>query len=275
MVIFDLDKLVEDTNLYEKMVELHVGQIVKGVVACNFKEFSFVKVANLSCILPLSEISFDTKQKCLKIGTEIEAVVIKMSEEHGIMLSIKRIKGDPWQTIEEDYKIGQRVNVKVKNIASYGVFVEFGAGLSGLVHRNNLTIQKHVEPKDIVSVGQMIEVQILSIDKERKRIALSLKDCMEDPWEHVEERYHIGQKLSRKIINLLGYGAFFELEPGVEALLHRSELGLTKADKLKKYLSVGDVLEVEIATLDVENRKISLKGNLPTKSDDNTIESDE
>lgn len=206
MVTFDLDKLVEDTNLYEKMVELHVGQIVKGVVACNFKEFSFVKVANLSCILPLSEISFDTKQKCLKIGTEIEAVVIKMSEEHGIMLSIKRIKGDPWQTIEEDYKIGQRVNVKVKNIASYGVFVEFGAGLSGLVHRNDLTIQKHVEPKDIVSVGQMIEVQILSIDKERQRIALSLKDCMEDPWEHVEERYHIGQKLSRKILICLTMG---------------------------------------------------------------------
>ena len=198
-----------------------------------------------------------------------------MSEEHGIMLSIKRLKGDPWQTIEEDYKIGQRVSVKVKNIASYGVFVEFGAGLSGLVHRNDLTIQKHVEPKDVVSVGQMIEVQILSIDKERKRISLSLKDCMEDPWEHVEERYHIGQKLSRKIINLLDYGAFFELEAGVEALLHRSELGLTKADKLKNYLSVGDVLEVEIATLDVENRKISLKGNLPTKSDDNTIESDE
>lgn len=275
MVTLDLNKLVEDTNLYEKMVELHVGQIVKGVVACNFKEFSFVKVATLSCILPSSEISFDKKPKCLKVGTEIEAVVIKMSEEHGIMLSIKRLKGDPWQTIEEDYKIGQRVSVKVKNIASYGVFVEFGAGLSGLVHRNDLTIQKHVEPKDVVSVGQMIEVQILSIDKERKRISLSLKDCMEDPWEHVEERYHIGQKLSRKIINLLDYGAFFELEAGVEALLHRSELGLTQADKLKNYLSVGDVLEVEIATLDVENRKISLKGNLPTKSDDNTIESDE
>ena len=275
MVTLDLEKLVDDVNLYEKMEELHVGQIVKGVVACNFKEFSFVKVANLSCILPLSEISFDTKPKCLKAGTEIAAVVIKMSEEHGIMLSIKRIKGDPWQTIEEYYKIGQRVNVKVKNIASYGVFVEFGAGLSGLVHRNDLTIQKHIEPKDVVSIGQIIEVQIISIDKERKRIALSLKDCKEDPWEHVAERYHIGQKLSRKIINLLDYGAFLELEPGVEALLHRSELGLSKADKLKKYLSVGDVLEVEIATLDVENRKISLKGNLSTISDDNTIESDE
>ena len=137
MVTLDLDKLIEDGNLYEKMAELHVGQIVKGVVACNFKDFSFVKVANLSCILPVSEISFDTKPKCLKVGTEIEAVVIKISEEHGIMLSIKRLKGDPWQTIEDDYKIGQRVNAKVKNIASYGVFVEFGAGLSKVQETNS------------------------------------------------------------------------------------------------------------------------------------------
>lgn len=169
----DIDKLLDNIVPMEDLTELQVGHIVKGVIAGVFNEFSFVKVGPVSCILPVSEVSYNRKPKSPKAGTEIEAVVIRVSEEQGVMLSIKRTKPDPWESIDEMYHVGQRLDVTVKNIVDYG--------------------------------------------------------------------------------------AFFEIEPGLEALLHRSEVGLTKKDKMKNYLSVGQELEVEIGTLDVGNKKISLR----------------
>ena len=255
----DFDKLIDDIIPMEEMRELQVGHIVKGVIAGNMKNFSFVKVGSASCILPVSEISYDKKPKSLKVGTEIEAVVIRVSEEEGVMLSIKRAKSDPWKSIDEVYHVGQRLNVTIKNIVHYGAFVEFGQDINGLVHTNELTIQRHVNPKEIISLGDVKTAEIISIDKEKRRIQLSFKKCMDDPWEHVLEKYHVGQKLICKVVNIPDYGAFFEIEPGLEALLHRSEVGLTKNDNMKKYLSVGQEFEVEIGTLDVENKKISLR----------------
>lgn len=254
----DIDKLIEDINPNEDMQELQVGHIVKGVVACNYKDFSFVRIGPVSCILPKSEISYDKKPQSLKVGKEIEAVVIKVSEEQGVMLSIKRAKNDPWEYLDEIYLVGQRINVSVKNITSYGAFVEFGDGLSGIVHRKELSTRKHFEPNDVVAVGDNREAEIISIDKKNRKVQLSFKKCMYDPWKQVEQNYPVGTKLKSKVINLLDYGAFFELEPGVKALLHRTEVGLTKKDKMKDYLSIGDELEVEICTVDVENKKISL-----------------
>lgn len=182
----DLDEVMKDVTPIDDMKELKVGHIVRGIVACNFKNFSFVKIGNVSCVLPISEISYGKKPKNLKVGTEIEAVVIKVFEEQGVMLSIKRAKSDPWK--------------------------------------------------------------------------------------HVEENYPVGTKLKRKVINLLNFGAFFEMEPGVEALLHRTEIGLTKTDKMKTYLSVGDELEVEVYTVDVENRKMSLRCDTFPAKDNSDIE---
>lgn len=249
--------------------ELQVGDIVKGVVSRNFKDFSFVKVGYISCILPLSEISFDKKPKVLKVGTEIEAVVVKLSEENGVMLSIKRLNHDPWGNIDEKFKVGQRINVLIKNVTDYGAFVELEPNLTGLVHRKELSWQRKFEMSDVIAVGQSVNAEIISINKERKRIELSIKRCEENPWTHVGERHFVGQKLVGKVVNIPDYGAFLELEPGVEALLHRTEMGLTKSDKVKDYISVGDEIEVEIVTLDVENRKISLKRSVSPVIDNN------
>ena len=250
----DIDKLQENIVPMEDLKELQVGHIVKGMIASVFNDFSFVKVGPVSCILPVSEISYDKEPKSPKAGTEIEAVVISVSEEQGVMLSIKRVKPDPW----EMYHVGQRLNVTVKNIVDYGVFVEFGQDMNGLVYFKDITIQKHINPKEILFLGEVKPAEIISIDKEKRRIQLSFKSCMDDPWQHVLEKYHVGQKLICRVVNILDYGAFFEIEPGLEALLHRSEVGFTKKDKMKNYLFVGQELEVEIGTLDVENRKISL-----------------
>lgn len=259
MVNIDFEKLQESVIPMEYLKELEVGHIVKGVIAGVFNNFSFVKVGPVSCILPVSEVSYDKKPKSPKAGTEIEAVVIRVSEEQGVMLSIKRAKPDPWESIDEMYHVGQRLDVTVKNIVDYGVFVEFGQGMKGLVHTKDITIQKHKNPKEILSLGEVKPAEIISIDKEKRRIQLSFKSCMDDPWQHVLEKYHIGQKLICKVVKILNYGAFFEIEPGLVALLHRSEVGLTKKDKMKNYLYVGQELEVEIGTLDLENKKISLR----------------
>lgn len=272
----NIDKTVSNIDLDESSEsELHVGDLVAGVIAHNLKQFSFVKIGNLSCVLPLSEISFDKKPKSLKVGTEIKAVVIRISEENGVMLSIKRATTDPWSNIDEKYHVGQRVNVKVKNITGIGAFVELEQNLSGLIRRKDLSIKRHIEPEEIVSVGQFVGAEIISIEKERRRIHLSMKVLMEDPWTHVQERYSIGQKFTKKVIDILDYGAFIEIEPGVEALLHRTEMGLTKSDKVEHYLSLGDELEVEICTLDVENRKMSLKCDSFSNNHNNTIETNE
>ena len=259
MVNIDIEKLQESVIPMEYLKELEVGHIVKGVIAGVFNDFSFVKVGPVSCILPVSEVSYDKKPKSPKAGTEIEAVVIRVSEGQGVMLSIKRAKPDPWESIDEMYHVGQRLDVTVKNIVDYGVFVGFGQGMKGLVHTKDITIQKHKNPKEILSLGEVKPAEIISIDKEKRRIQLSFKSCMDDPWQHVLEKYHIGQKLICKVVKIPDYGAFFEIEPGLEALLHRSEVGLTKKDKMKNYLSVGQELEVEIGTLDVEKKKISLR----------------
>ena len=159
--------------------ELQVGHIVKGTVASSDRHFSFVKVGNLSCILPTSEISNDKKPRRLQVGTEIEAVVIRLSEENGVMLSIKRAKQDPWETIDEIYHIGQRVIVRVKNITDYGAFVELGNGVVGLIHKTELSYDEYTKPMGIVSFEEVFEAEIIDIEKERRRIQLSRKRCME------------------------------------------------------------------------------------------------
>lgn len=153
--------------------ELQVGYVVKGTVAFNKKHFSFVKVGKLSCILPYSEISHDKKPKQLKIGTEIEAVVIRISEEKGVMLSIKRAKQDPWDIIDDRYHVGQRVKAKVTNVTNYGVFFEIEPGLDALLHWLQMGLSKSDKVKDFISVNEELEVEIISIDKDNRRMSLS------------------------------------------------------------------------------------------------------
>lgn len=266
----DVDNdIIKDDSVFEieETEELQVGHIVKGTVAFNTKQFSFVKVGKLSCILPISEISHDKKPKRLKVGTEIEAVVIRLSEENGAMLSIKRAKQDPWDTIDELYHVGQRLNVKVKNVTNLGAFVELDNGLSGLIHCKDLSYIKSNYPENLISVDDVVEAEIMIIDKERRRIQLSRKKCLTDPWEHVSDTYFVGQKLTRKVVNISNFGAFFEIEPGIDALLHRLQMGLSKSDKVKDFVSINDELEVVIFSIDKENKRMSLSCDKLTKKD--------
>lgn len=273
----NIDKSVSDIDLDDlNESELEVGDIVDGVIACNFKDFSFIKIGNLSCMLPLSEISYDKNPRSLKVGTKIQAVVIRLSDENGVMLSIKRATKDPWSNIDEKYRVGQRVNAKVTNILCYGVFVELEKGLSGFIHQKDLSIKRRVEPEEIVTLGQTVDAEILSIDKEKRKIQLSMKSFLEDPWTHVTEHYSVGQKFILQVTKSYNFGAFFELEPGIDALLHRNELELNKSDKVKDFISAGDELEVEIVSIDIDKKKINLKcDSFSLQDNNNNLETNE
>lgn len=256
----NIDKLLDDVILNPNdLEELKVGYVVKGVVTANFDDFSYVTVADLHCVLPISEVSYDPKPKNPKVGMAIEAVVIRISEEQGIMISMKRLDQNPWDSIDELYKVGQRIKVKVKNIANYGVFVELDNHISGLIHKTELSLKKNANPKEIVAVGQQVEVEIIEIDKERHRIQLSMKRCLESVWENVKKNYFVGQKLVRKVSGVVNFGVFVEMEPGISALLHKSEIDLIKSGTVKEHVSVGDLIEVEIKELSIEAKRMSLK----------------
>lgn len=238
---------------------LQVGYIVKGEVAAKFKDFMFVKVDRVSCVLPYSEISDDIKPKTLKIGSKIEAVVVRIDKDHGVMLSIKRCRKDPWQTIDDFYSVGQHVQAKVTRISNFGAFVEFDDHIPGLIHKNFLTTDRIKNPKDIVEVGQFVEADIIEIDKERRRIQLSMINVDDNPWNKTAEKYEVGQKLNRRVVQVKqGLGVLIELEPEFNAFLHISEMGLTRKHILKNFVSEGDYLDVEIMTIDSKKSRISL-----------------
>lgn len=239
--------------------ELQVGYIVKGEVAAKFKDAIFVKVDRLSCVLPCSELSDDIKPKTLKIGSEIEAVVVRIDKEHGVMLSIKRRKIDLWPTIDNFYSVGQHVQAKVRAIKDFGAFVDFDDCVTGLIHKYYLTTDITKKPEDVVAVGQIVDAEIIEIDKERHRIQLSLIDADNDPWKSMAEKYEVGQKLNRKIVQIKqGLGVLIELEPEFNALLHISEMGLTRKHIIKNFVSEGDFINVEIMTIDTKKKRISL-----------------
>ena len=245
-----------------KTEELHVGHIVKGRVEAKFNDFSFVRVDKLSCILPHSEISYNPKPKGLKAGTEIEAVVIRISEDKQVMLSIKRLKKDPWVDIDDYYRIGQRVHARITSIAPFGVFVEFDDHIPGLIHKRALSDNGREKPSNVVTVGQIVEAEIIEIDKEFRKIQLSLKKRVVDHWEKIAEKYEVGQRIHRKVVKInQGFGVFVELEPGFKALLHISEMGLTKKHVLKNFISEGDYIDVEIKSIETEKKRIALTCN--------------
>ena len=254
----DKGQMIANDLLGDEVEELQVGHIVKGVIATINRRFSYVKVGKLSCILPVSEISYDKRPRNLDVGTEIEAVVIRISDEKGVMLSIKRAKQDPWKTIDEIYHIGQRVLVKVNNITDYGAFVELGNGIVGLIHKTELSYGEYTKPMGTVSFEEVFEAEIIDIEKERRRIQLSRKRCMENPWEHVSEMYHEGQKITSKVVKIKSDFVTFEIEPGIYASIHKTEMGLEKNDKLKNYISIEDEIEVEICSIDVERKIMTI-----------------
>ncbi|HNX69157.1 MAG TPA: 30S ribosomal protein S1 [Candidatus Omnitrophota bacterium] len=248
----------------EKLNTLKVGQLVKGKVK-NITDFGvFIDLGNLDGLLHITDMSWGRvshPSDLAKLGDEIEVVVIGIDKEKGkISLGLKQKGTDPWTSVDQRYSIGNQVHGKVVNILPYGAFVELEPGIEGLVHISELSWTKRVNhPSEILSIGMELDVVILSLDTAAKKISLGAKQAQENPWTTVANKYQVGVRVNGTIRNLTDYGAFVEIEPGIEGLLHVSDISWThKVAKPADVLKKGDAVEVMILAIDTDAKKISL-----------------
>ena len=259
-----------------------VGTRVTGKVVSIVDYGAFVELEEgLEGLVHLSELCW-TKIKHpsqkLKPEDTIEVKVLEIdSATKKLSLSMKQLKPSPWDELALKYPKGARIKGVVKNIADYGIFVGIEEGIDGLVHISDMSWKKIKHPAELFQKGQEIEVEVISIDKEKERLSLSTKKLQEDPWHDVEKKYHAGMSINGRITNIANFGAFVELEDGVEGLIHISEL--IRGKKKGVNINIGDMVEVEVLNVDPEEKKIGLglkglinKGKEPEKQSIKVVE---
>ena len=176
-----------------------------------------------------------------------------------ISLGMKQVEPDPWATIEERYRPGTRVQGRVRNLTDFGAFVELEPGVDGLLHISDMSWTRNVgHPSEILRKGQELETQILNIDRDNKRISLGLKQIQPDPWATVSQRYPMGSRVTGKVVRLTDFGAFVELEAGVDGLLHISQMSNRPISRPDEVVSVGDELTLLVIRVDPNERRIGL-----------------
>jgi small subunit ribosomal protein S1 len=209
------------------------------------------------------------------IGDMVEVIVLKIDrEKEEISLSMKQTEVNPWTVIEEKYPPGTKIKGRVRNLTNYGAFIEIEEGVDGLLHISDMSWAKKVgHPSEIVKKGDKIEAVVLSVDREKKRVALGLKQLSEDPWsKEIPERFKVGDIIKGKVTKLTNFGAFLELGKGIEGLLHISEFSNEKVANPAEAVNIGEELEVRVIRIEPEARKIGL--SLKKLSESDTKQSD-
>lgn len=243
-----------------------IGSKVNGQVVNIVNYGAFVKLeTGIEGLVHISEMSWTRRinhpSEMLAIGDTVEIVVLKINKEkEEISLSIKQTEVNPWTLIEQKYPPGTKIKGRVRNITNYGVFVEIEEGIDGLLHVSDLSWAKKItHPSELVKKGEKIEAVVLSVDREKKKVALGVKQLTEDPWEkEIPEKYHVGDTINGKITKLTSFGAFVDLGGGLEGLLHISELSDKKVSNPAEVVSVGNDVEVKIIKIDPSAKKIGL-----------------
>jgi small subunit ribosomal protein S1 len=246
------------------LAELEKGQIREGVVK-NITDFgAFIDLGGIDGLLHITDLAWGRvshPSEMLAIGDNVKVMVLDFDlERERISLGLKQLTPYPWEDIETKYPVASKVRGKVVSITDYGAFVELEKGVEGLVHKSEMSWTKHIKhPSKVVAIGDMIEAVVLKIDKEHEKISLGLKQVEPDPWETLEERYPEGTRVVGKVRNLTNFGAFVEIEEGIEGLVHISDMSWTKRIRHpSEIVKKGDKVDVIILSIDKESRKISL-----------------
>ena len=247
-----------------------IGSKIKGQVVNIMSYGAFVKLeTGIEGLVHISEMSWTRRinhpSDVVAIGDSVEAVVLNINKDkEEISLSLKQVEQNPWTNIEEKYPPGVTIKGKVRNLTNYGAFIEIDEGIDGLLHISDMSWSKKVaHPSEIIKKGEMIEVKILSVDKDKKRVSLGIKQLSDDPWKkEIPDKYHVGDIVKGKVTKMTDFGAFIDLSNGLEGLLHISEVSKEKIKKLESVISIGQELDVKIVKIEPEARKIglSLKG---------------
>jgi len=248
----------------EILSSLEVGQVLQGVVK-NIVDFgAFVDLGGVDGLLHITDLSWGRvshPSEVVDLDQELEVVVLDYEEERQrISLGLKQLTEHPWDNISEKYSEGDQVEGKIVSITNYGAFVELEAGIEGLVHISEMSWTRHVNhPSQMVSLGQLVDVQILNIDEEDRKISLGMKQLEPDPWAGISDRYPEGTVMTGTIRNITHFGCFVEIEPGIDGLVHISDLSWTKKVRHPKEIaSKGDEMDVKILDIDEDRKRISL-----------------
>jgi small subunit ribosomal protein S1 len=207
----------------------------------------------------------------VQAGDHIDVVVLGVNQQkREISLGMKQTQADPWDQVAGKYPPGTTVEGTVRNLTNYGAFVEVEEGVDGLLHVSDMSWTRKIgHPNEVLEKGQRVTCQVLNVDQDRKRIALGLKQLREDPWEtDIPGRYGPGGVVTGKVTKLTNFGVFVELEPGLEGLLHISELADHKVDRPEEVVNLGDAIEVRVLRVDRGDRKIGLSRKKTKESPD-------
>jgi small subunit ribosomal protein S1 len=244
--------------------ELEKGQIREGVVK-NITDFgAFVDLGGIDGLLHITDMSWGRighPSEVVNISDTIKVKVLEFDrEKERISLGLKQLTAYPWEDVESRYPVGARIKGRVVSITDYGAFIELEKGVEGLIHVSEMSWTRHIRhPSKVLSSGDEVEAVVLKVDREAEKISLGLKQTEPDPWLTIEQRYPVGSKLSGKVRNLTNFGAFVELEEGIDGLVHISDMSWTKRIKhANEIVKKGDLVEVMVLNIDKENRRISL-----------------
>lgn len=240
------------------------GDKVEGVVK-NITDFGvFVDLNGMDGLLHITDMSWgrlNHPTELVGIGQRLNLIILEVNrDKERVSLGLKQLQNNPWENIETRYPIGQRVKGKVTKLVAYGAFVEVEEGVEGLVHVSELSWVKRIaRPSDVLQVGQELEAVVLGINKDERKISLGVRQLDTNPWDDIDERYPVGTKFTRPIRNLTAYGAFVELEEGIDGMIHVSDLSWTrKVNHPSEMLKKGDEVETVVLGIDKANQRISL-----------------
>ena len=244
--------------------QINVGDIVEGQVK-NITDFGvFIDLGGLDGLLHITDISWGRVNHPSEIVELDEKLTIKVidfdKEKRRISLGLKQLTTHPWENVKEKYPIESKVKGKIVSMTNYGAFIEIESGVEGLIHVSEISWTKHIKnPSEYYKMGDEVEAQVLTIDTEDRKISLGVKQLQPDPWDSIEDKFTIGTVQKGKVMNLTQFGAFVELDEGIDGLIHVSDLSWTKVIRHpKEMLEKGQELEVRVLEVSRENRRISL-----------------
>jgi len=248
----------------EIIAQLEKGQVLEGTVKNITSYGVFIDLGGVDGLIHITDLSWSRvnhPSEVIEDGQVVKVVILDFDDEKTrIQLGIKQLEPHPWDALDANMKVGDRVKGKVVVLADYGAFVEISPGVEGLIHVSEMSWSTHLRSAgDFVKIGDEVEAEVLTIDRESRKISLGIKQLTQDPWANIAEKYLIGSQHKGMVRNFTNFGIFVELEEGIDGLVYISDLSWTKKIKHpSEFCNVGDVLDVLVLELDADNRRISL-----------------
>jgi small subunit ribosomal protein S1 len=266
-IVLSRRELLEEERraLKDKTLQsLEEGKVIRGKVK-NITEYgAFIDLGGLDGLLHITDMSWGRvshPSELFAVGDEVEVVVLKFDRAaERVSLGYKQRSKDPWEDVDQRFPVGSRVRGKVVSLTDYGAFVELESGVEGLIHISEMSWTKRVKhPSKVLAVGDPVEAVVLDVDRSARRLSLGLRQTEPNPWQTISERYHEGDRITGKVRNLTDFGAFIEVEEGIDGLVHISDMSWTKRLKHpSEMLKKGDDVEAVILKIDTENQRLSL-----------------